>query len=193
MEAKGPFLTDFPFAPSYEEKKNGIKVAKQYFTQAGFQVENGKLTKDGKPVRLKMLTYSSRPELPLIAQILQSKAKELGIEITIQQVENIDEYLAANDDWDFATYSSLTAPRGDAAYFLNAAYMPNGALNYANKNHSKLTAIIHQLNQTVEANERNKLAKEALKIIDKEMLHSFIAHPNIIVAYRGGVKNWVTI
>jgi peptide/nickel transport system substrate-binding protein len=192
VEAKGPFLTDFPFAPSYEEKKNGIEVAKQYFTQAGFQVENGKLTKDGKPVRLKMLTYSSRPELPLIAQILQSKAKELGIEITIQQVENIDEYLAANDDWDFATYSSLTAPRGDAAYFLNAAYMPNGALNYANMNHSKLTAIIHQLNQTVEANERNKLSKEALKIIDKEMLHSFIVHPNIIVAYRDGVKNWVT-
>jgi peptide/nickel transport system substrate-binding protein len=192
VEAKGPFLTDFPFTLSYEEKKSGVEVAKQYFTQAGFQVENGKLIKDGKPVKFKVLTYSSRPELPLIVQILQSKAKELGIEMTIQQVENIDEYLAANDDWDFATYSSLTAPRGDAAYFLNATYMPNGALNYANMNHPELIAIIHQLNQTVEVNERNKLAKEALKIIDKEMLHSFIVHPNIIVVYRDEVKNWVT-
>ncbi|RDE27204.1 nickel ABC transporter substrate-binding protein [Parageobacillus thermoglucosidasius] len=190
--AKGPFLADFPFAPSYEEKKSGIEAAEQYFTQAGFQIQNGKLAKDGKPVRFKVLTYSSRPELPLIAQILQAKAKELGIEMEIQQVENIDEYLAANDDWDFTTYSSLTAPRGDAAYFLNAAFMPDGALNYANINHPKLTAIIHQLNKTVEANERNKLAKEALKIIDKEMLRSFIVHPNIIVAYRDGVKNWVT-
>jgi peptide/nickel transport system substrate-binding protein len=192
VEAKGPFLTDFPFTPSYEEKKRGIEVARQYFTQAGFQVESGKLMKDGKTVQLKVLTYSSRPELPLTVQILQSKAKELGIEMTIQQVENIDEYLAANDDWDFATYSSLTAPRGDAAYFLNATYMPNGALNYANVNHPELTAIIHQLNQTVEVNERNKLATEAIKIIDKEMLHSFVVHPNIIVAYRDGVKNWVT-
>jgi peptide/nickel transport system substrate-binding protein len=192
VEAKGPFLTDFPFTPSYEEKKRGIEVARQYFTQAGFQVESGKLMKDGKTIQLKVLTYSSRPELPLTVQILQSKAKELGIEMTIQQVENIDEYLAANDDWDFATYSSLTAPRGDAAYFLNATYMPNGALNYANVNHPELTAIIHQLNQTVEVNVRNKLATEAIKIIDKEMLHSFVVHPNIIVAYRDGVKNWVT-
>jgi peptide/nickel transport system substrate-binding protein len=192
VESKGPFLTDFPFAPSYDEKKRGIEMARQYFTQAGFQTENGKLTKDGKTVQLKVLTYSSRPELPLIAQILQSKAKELGTEITIQQVENIDEYLADNDDWDFATYSSLTAPRGDAAYFLNATYMPNGALNYANMNHIELITIINQLNQTVDVNERNKLAQEALKIIDNEMLHSFIVHPNIIVAYRDGVKNWVT-
>lgn len=51
-----------------------------------------------------LLTYQSRPELPLIAQILESNAKELGISIKIQQVENIDEYLAKNDDWDLATY-----------------------------------------------------------------------------------------
>ncbi|MEK4381939.1 nickel ABC transporter substrate-binding protein [Aeribacillus sp. FSL K6-2848] len=192
VEAKGPFLAGSPFAPSYEEKESGIEAAKQYFSNAGFQVEDGKVTKDRKAVRLKVLTYASRPELPLIVQILQSKAKELGIEMSIQQVENIDEYLAANDDWDFATYSSVTAPRGDAAYFLNATYMPNGALNYASINHPELTASIQQLNQTVDVNERNNLAKKALKIIDQKTLHSFILHPNIIVAYRGGVKNWVT-
>ncbi|RAK22043.1 peptide/nickel transport system substrate-binding protein [Anoxybacillus vitaminiphilus] len=192
VEAKGPFLTDFPFTPSYEEKKHGIEVAKQYFIQAGFKVENGKLTKDGKNVQLKALTYSARPELPLIAQLLQSKAKELGIEIKIQQVENIDEYLANNDDWDLVTYSNLTAPRGDAAYYLNATYGPNGALNYAHIDHPQLTKIINKLNQTVEVNERNELAKQALVIIDQEALHSFIVHPNIIVAYRDNVKNWVT-
>src|SRR5690606_3861756 len=68
VEAKGPYLAGSPFAPSYEEKESGIEAAKQYFSNAGFQVEDGKVTKDRKAVRLKVLTYASRPELPLIVQ-----------------------------------------------------------------------------------------------------------------------------
>lgn len=191
-EANGPFLPDYPFAPSYEAKASGLETAKQYLAKAGFRVENGKLTKDGKALQLRLLTYASRPELPIIAQMVQANAKKIGIDIAIQQVENIDEYLAGNDDWDLATYSSLTAPRGDAAYFLNANYMPNGGLNYAGVNNPALTAVISELNKTVDMDERNEIAKKAAQMIDKEMLHSFIVHPHIIVAYREGVRNWVT-
>ncbi|MDI3411536.1 hypothetical protein QKW52_20310 [Bacillus sonorensis] len=73
--------------------------------------------KNGKPLSFTLLTYQSRPELPLIAQVLESNAKQLGISIKIQQVENIDEYLSENGDWDMATYSAMTAPRGTRAIF----------------------------------------------------------------------------
>lgn len=139
-----------------------------------------------------LLTYQSRPELPLIAQILESNAKELGISIKIQQVENIDEYLAKNDDWDLATYSSMTAPRGDASYLLNTAYMPNGALNYSGIENQTLIKWIKEFNRTIDKEKRNRLAKKAAELIEKETLNSFIVTPENITAYRDGVLNWET-
>jgi peptide/nickel transport system substrate-binding protein len=106
-----------------------LDIAKDHLEAAGYEIKDGKAMKDGKPLSLKLLTYSYRPELPLMAQLLQSNAEQLGITIEIQQVENIDEYLVKNSDWDVATYSLITSPRGDASYFLNSAYMPGGAIN----------------------------------------------------------------
>ncbi|AET60911.1 peptide ABC transporter (oligopeptide-binding protein) [Paenibacillus terrae HPL-003] len=191
--AQGPFLLDFPFSPKYATKKFDLSTAREGFKQAGYTVQNGKVTTpDGTSLHLTLLTYQSRAELPLISQLIQANAKELGITIDIRQVDNIDEYLAANQDWDLATYSNITAPRGDASYFLNAAYMPEGALNYGRVHLPELEAMITKLNTTVDEEQRNKLALEAVTLIDQENLQSFLVHPNNVVAYRNYVHNWVT-
>ncbi|MFP3121920.1 ABC transporter substrate-binding protein [Ectobacillus funiculus] len=188
----GPFLPEFPFAPPYEKKIFSLDAARKYLEAAGYKMKDGKAMKDGKPLSFKLLTYSYRPELPLMAQLLQSNAKELGIAIEIQQVENIDEYLAQNQDWDLATYSLITSPRGDTSYFLNSAYMPGGAINPGQIRHEKLMGLIDELNHTVEEEKRNGLAKEAITIIDQEALHSFIVHPNNFVVYKDYVTGWKT-
>lgn len=188
--AEGPFLAEFPFSPAYEKKHFGLDIAKKYLADAGYELEDGKAIKDGKPLKLRLFTYSFRPELPLIAQLLQSNAKQVGIEIEIQIVENIDEYLAEKNDWELATYSLNTAPRGDASYFLNSAYMMGGAINPGKIQDEALSTIIDELNRTVDKNKRNELATEAIKIIDSERLHSFIVHPNNFAAYKNTIKNW---
>ncbi|MPQ24774.1 nickel ABC transporter substrate-binding protein [Bacillus paralicheniformis] len=190
--ADGPFLADFPFSAGTVQKPSGLEAAKTELKKAGYELENGKAVKDGKTLSFTLLTYQSRPELPLIAQILESNAKELGISIKIQQVENIDEYLAKNDDWDLATYSSMTAPRGDAGYLLNTAYMPNGALNYSGIENQTLIKWIEEFNRTIDKEKRNRLAKKAAELIEKETLNSFIVTPENITAYRDGVLNWET-
>ncbi|GKU80670.1 nickel ABC transporter substrate-binding protein [Niallia sp. NCCP-28] len=191
--AKGPFLSTFSFAADQKEKTYSLKEAKKYLEEAGYQLVKGVMKKDGKALTFKLLTYQARPELPMISQLVQSNAKQIGVNIEIQQVENIDEYMSTNKDWDLATYSSLTAPRGDAGYFLNATYSPTGALNYGSVNNKELIAKLETLNQTVDAEQRDELAKDMTTIIDQEYLHSFIVHPNAIVAYNGKkVQNWVT-
>jgi len=190
--ADGPFLADFPFSAGAVQKPGGLEAAKAELKKAGYELENGKAVKDGQALSFTLLTYQSRPELPLIAQILESNAKELGISIKIQQVENIDEYLAKNDDWDLATYSSMTAPRGDAGYLLNTAYMPNGALNYSGIENQTLIKWIEEFNRTIDKEKRNRLAKKAAELIEKETLNSFIVTPENITAYRDGVLNWET-
>ncbi|EHS55579.1 nickel ABC transporter substrate-binding protein [Paenibacillus sp. Aloe-11] len=191
--AQGPFLSGFPFSPAYAMKKFDLSAARDSFKQAGYSGQDGKVkAPDGQALHLTLLTYQSRAELPLISQLIQANAKELGITIDIRQVDNIDEYLAAHQDWDLATYSSITAPRGDGSYFLNAAYMPEGALNYGHVHLPKLEAVITKLNRAVNEEQRNKLALEAVSMIDQETLQSFLVHPNNVVAYRNYVHNWVT-
>ncbi|WP_028611475.1 nickel ABC transporter substrate-binding protein [Paenibacillus harenae] len=191
--AVGPFPSSFSFAPDYPEKKIGMDAARAYLKEAGYTELDGVMQKNGDPLTLNLLTYSSRADLPLIAQVFQSDAGQLGIDVKIQQIEIPEEYMAANRDWDLATYSNLTAPRGDAGYYLNATYHPNGALNFSGADDDQLTALIDELNATVGQEERSVLAEQIAIYVDEQVYNSFVLHPNTLVAYKSDkVINWTT-
>lgn len=188
--AVGPFLPSFPFAPSYpaDEGQDVLDLVKQ----DGYEQINGVLMKDGEPVRLNLLTYSSRPDLPLIAQLIQSDAKQVGIQIDIQMIDTPEEYMAAERDWDLATYSNLTAPRGDGGYYLNATFHPDGALNFSGVEDPVLTQKIDRLNQTVDRDERDRMTEEIARYVDERVINSFLVHPSTNVALKDNVRGWVT-
>ncbi|WP_394120027.1 nickel ABC transporter substrate-binding protein [Planococcus donghaensis] len=191
--AEGPFPSTFSFAPDYPEKQTGPEAAKKLLAQAGYEEKDGVMQKDGEPLVWTMLTYSARADLPLIAQVFQSDAKQLGITVDIQQIEVPEEYMAANRDWDLTTYSNLTAPRGDAGYYLNATYHPQGALNFSGAADDQLTALIDELNLTVGEEARSVIAEKIALYVDDNVYNSFILHPNTLVAYNADkVENWVT-
>ncbi len=191
--AVSPFLPSLPFAPSHEQSETGADIAKKYLEEAGYSLENGKMQKDGEQLKLTLLTYSARADLPLIAQVFQSDAKQIGVDVEIRQIDIPEEYMATNRDWDLATYSNLTAPRGDAGYYLNATYHPTGALNFSGAHEPELTTIIDKLNQTVGQEERAVLAEQAADYVHENVINTFVLHPSTIVAYNENkVKNWVT-
>lgn len=191
--AEGPFLPSLPFAPTYEKKSSGSDVAVEHLKKAGYTRTDGKMQKDGEALSFTLLTYGARADLPLIAQVFQSDAKKIGIDVNIQQIEIPEEYMASNRDWDLATYSNLTAPRGDAGYYLNATYHPTGALNFSGAQEPELTAIIDKLNQTVGQKDRASLAEQAADYVHENAINSFVLHPSTIVAYNEDkIQNWRT-
>lgn len=132
--AKGPFLPEFSFVPEYASKTTGTEAALQWFKKAGYDTTDGEVTKAGKALNLKLVTYSSRAEFPMFAQALQSQAKELGINISIELLDSYEDCLLGQNNWDLETYSPLIAPRGDASYFLNVAFKSDGLLNFGKVN-----------------------------------------------------------
>ncbi|KQL58945.1 MULTISPECIES: nickel ABC transporter substrate-binding protein [Bacillaceae] len=190
--ANGPFLPDFEFTPEYDQKDTGKETALAWFEEAGFETENEVVTKEGEPLHFTLVTYTSRAEFPILAQALQSKAKEIGITISIEVVDNYEEYLLQEESWDIGMYSPLIAPRGDASYFLNVSFKPDGALNFSKVDHPELTSIIDELDKTIDESERNQLIEDALLLIDQETYYSYLVHPNIVVAMNDRVENWNT-
>ncbi|MBD7964764.1 nickel ABC transporter substrate-binding protein [Fictibacillus norfolkensis] len=191
LEANGPFNSTLPFGLDEEVSEMNVDKAKSLITQAGYK-ENaeGLMEKDGKPLTLELVTYKARPELPLIAQLLQSDASKAGIKIEIKTVENADTHLAENKDWDLATYSNNTSPRGDGSYFFNTAFTETGALNVGKINIPELNTLIEKLNRTTDLDERTKLTQDAAKVINKEVAHSYAVYPNIIIGMNKRIVNW---
>ncbi|MBT2571518.1 nickel ABC transporter substrate-binding protein [Planococcus sp. ISL-110] len=191
VPANGPFNSNLPFGINDEVKDLDIEKAKELLGEAGYE-ENaeGVMEKEGKPLKLEIITYQARPELPLIAQLFQSDAAKAGVEIVIKNVENADTHLVENTDWDMATYSNNTSPRGDGSYFLNTAFTETGALNVGNINSPELSEVIKELNATTEPEKRTQLTKDAAAIINKEVTHSYAVYPNIIVGMHDRIIDW---
>ena len=58
---------------------------------------DGILEKNGTPLKLKLLTYADRPELPLIATALQAQWREVGVAVEVA-VQNSSAIPAAHND-----------------------------------------------------------------------------------------------
>jgi peptide/nickel transport system substrate-binding protein len=189
--ANGPFNSNLPFGSKDEVTKVNMEEAKRLLAEAGWKAAaDGKLEKDGKPLALELITYKGRPELPLIAQLLQSDAAKAGVTINIKTVEDVDTYLRENKDWDMVTYSNLSAPRGDGSYFLNSALMPGGSLNAANIRSDNLSKAVTELNSTSDVTKRVQLTQQAVRVINQEVLHSYAVYPNLIVGMNKRVVDW---
>jgi peptide/nickel transport system substrate-binding protein len=189
--ANGPFNSSLPFGIDDKVAKLNVEKAKALLEEAGYKENaDGMLEKEGKPLKLSLITYKARPELPLIAQLLQSDAAKAGVDIEIKTVENADTYLAENTDWDMSTYSNNTSPRGDGSYFLNTAFTETGALNVGKINIPELNEVIKELTTTTDTDKRKKLTKDAANVINKEVSHSYTVYPNIIVGMNNRIIDW---
>lgn len=189
--AFNPFPGEWPFSPTPLDHPSGTDAALKHFEAAGLQVNDGKVSKDGQPLNLKIVTYIARAELPLIAQLLRDSAAKVGITMDIQVAENIDEYLPRND-FDVATYSVLTISRGDGAYFLNGAFGKGGAQNHGRLADPELLSMLDAYNTEIDAAARTQKAREMGTLIEAQQFNSYLVVPNETAAYRDVVSGWIT-
>ncbi|WP_332630541.1 ABC transporter substrate-binding protein [Halalkalibacter flavus] len=183
--ANSPFSDILPFGKV--ERNEGEESIEQLLTQDGWKKNsNSTWEKEGNPFEVTMLSFPQRPELSVMAEIIQSRLATEGIKVNIRQVENIDDALG-KEDWDLSMYSMLTAHTGDPQYFLNVFYRSDSQSNVSHYVSNSLDTMLDQLNETTEIESRNQLAVQAQETINADLPQSFIVHPKTIF----GVKNEV--
>lgn len=180
--ASDPFNNRLKSVKNSHIQSQNIKKAKQLLAQEGYTQSH--------PLKINMVTYDGRPELPKIAQVIQSDAKKANIDIQLRNVEDIDGYLKDTKNWDVSMYSYLTIPRGDTGYFFNTAYLPNGALNNGHYNNKEVTQLIKKLNTTFGEKQRASITNEILEKSKEDIPNSYITYNDQIDGVSHQVKNF---
>lgn len=157
-----------------------IDKIKQQLVEAGYQFnEQGQLTnKEGKAFNFTLRTFSDRPELPLIATILQAQWKKIGVEMNVS-VGNFSEIPAGHQDGslEMALYALNYGKTLDPFGVIVQDYAKNGSdwgvMNWQN---AQLDQALEQLET-----ERDPQKAKALKQTVSQIIHDEL--PIIPVVY----------
>ncbi len=180
--AGGPFLPTMVWAnKSLKPYSQNLEKADELLTAAGWVDTDGDgiRDKDGKPLKLNLMTYAARPGLPPMAEAIAAQLKEAGIDAEIEVLEMGSIYdRREKGNWDLylAAYNIAMVP--DPEYILTNWYMTNGTDNGPGYSNPKVDALIKEARKITDLNERYKKFNEVESIVYDEQ-------PMIIVAYYG--------
>ena len=96
--AVGPFPANMPCGgDAVHTDAYNAEQAKKLLREAGWTDTdgNGYVDKNGQDLTVRWLTYTSRQELPLLAEAAQAFLKEVGIRAEVNATDNYNDFLQA--------------------------------------------------------------------------------------------------
>ena len=170
-----------------------LEGAKKELQEGGYEDTDGDgiLEKDGKPLSLRIVTYSTKAELGIFCEELSSKLKEIGIDLKVEIYESVAEQQKSGD-FDLMMISFTMCPTGDPLYFANIAFKTGGSSNYGHYSNEKVDAIIEQMTQEFDIEKRAELAKEAQKLILEDAGFIVVGHSKYVYVMNSSLKGLKT-
>lgn len=173
--------------------KFDLEGAKKLLENAGYQDsnDNGILDKDGIELSINLIISSNQDDMLKLCEDLQSKLKEVGIELKVNAQESTnDSREHGNYDMSCETYGM--APTGSSQYFIDLMFTSNGAYNYGKYSNSKVDELAKKLSNTTNKEESIKITRE----IEQEILNDcgfiFFAHKKFTCVYSNKVSGFKT-
>ncbi|MDR0621627.1 MAG: ABC transporter substrate-binding protein [Deltaproteobacteria bacterium] len=164
-----------------------LEGAKAALEAAGYKAgADGIRAKDGKPLSITISTYTSRVELPILAEAIQAQLREIGIDVKLDVMESVEEKLQAGD-FEIIIYSLVTTPLGDPQSMLDNLLKSTGAYNYGKFADPETDKQIAELTGEFDQAKRIELAVNIQKKAMEENAFGFIGHQNRTLISRKGV------
>lgn len=187
--AVGPFPANLSFGDNAVTAAGyDLDGAKNLLAESGWIDTDGDgyVDKDGKNLQLRYLTYTSRQELPLLAEAAQANLKLIGIDLQVNATDNYKTFLK-NGDYDIFSKAIVTAPTGDAEYYFTSHIIDGAVDNAGNYNNWYVNQWENELHNTFGAAARSAIAvRMTQQILDDCALFyaahlkmSFVMKPNI--------------
>lgn len=190
--AVGAFPVSFAFGDD-KVKAEGYNPteARKLLQEAGWTDSDGDgyAEKDGQKLVIRWLTYPGRQELPLLAETVQATLKEIGIEVTINNTENTQDFLEKGA-WDIYASAFVTAPTGDPEYFFTTHCLENSAKNRGNYYNEQLEMLEAQLHNEFDVKKRGELAVKMQQLILDDNSFIFASHLKMSFVMKSNVTGF---
>ena len=187
--AIGPFPANLPFGDQTVKSVDfDLDSARQLLNSSGWidSDDDGYVDRDGKNLELRYLTYTSRQELPLLAEMLQADLKKIGVKLNVNATDNYKAFLKSGD-YDMFSKAIVTAPTGDPEYYFTSHIVNDAVDNAGHYNSEAITQFEEQLHNTYGAAARSDIAiKMSQQVLDdcaliyaSHLRMSFVMKPNV--------------
>lgn len=159
LAATGAFPDTMPFGKNLQATPYDPVTARDLLVQAGYTQRDadGYALKNGQPLTLRWLTYTSRQELPLLAEYAQAALKDIGIKVEVNATDNYKDFLKKND-FDIYAKAIVTAPTGDPEYYFTSNIQSNAPYNSGAYVNAEVDRLCNELRNTFDTAQRNNLA-----------------------------------
>ena len=158
-------------------------LAKQYLAESGWTDTDGDgyVDKDGKNLKVKVVTYTERPGLPPMLEAIAANLKSVGIEVETLSMENSALTAAMADGtctWDLYLSAINLAMVPDPEYVLKGWYTTTGSSNTAGYSNPEVDRMIMEGHNISDLDERYDHFRRIEAIVYDDL-------PTINVAYYG--------
>ena len=190
--AIGAFPANLPFGGDrVHSVPYDLDGAKKLLADAGWTDSNGDgfVDKDGKNLELNYLTYTSRQELPLLAEAAQANLKLIGVKLNVNATDNYKTFLKSGD-YDIFSKAIVTAPTGDGEYYFTSHIVPGAVDNAGFYDSAQIVALEDELHNTFGADKRAELAiKMSQQVLDDCAL-IYAAHLKMSLVMKPNVEGF---
>jgi peptide/nickel transport system substrate-binding protein len=163
--AIGMYASTAPYALT-TQVTNAAK-AESLLAQDGWTAgSSGVRHKDGKALAFTIDTYAQQPDTQTLAVAIQAELSQIGFQVSISQVPDIDAAQKNPTGWTSALEGDgTTSFAGDPITPLQEYFSSKGPGNTTGIDNPKLDSLIDQLASTVDATTRDNLLKQTQEII----------------------------
>ena len=174
-----------------EVDKNDVVEARKLLNAAGWKKNaEGIMEKEGKPLEIDWKVSNNKASIEIV-EVMEHFFKEEGIVVKIT-VQEWATYMSAfkNGNFDIVVgqWIGFTGPDMLKFVFHSENIPPKGA-NRTAYNNPKLDLLLDQATLETNAEMRNKLFKEAIKMINEDYAYVNLWHPNIIWIARDCISD----
>jgi len=188
LDGKGtPATTLFPPSTKYDSvplQGTDIARAKQLLDRAGWKTGgDGVRAKDGKRLAFTLYSYPGRAELTPYAVSIQSQLKPLGYDISVKEVQNVNDVFKAGD-WNASMKSNNTIATGSPLYEYNRLLLTGGGDNVGKYSSPQMDALLGQMRVETDPAKQSALSKQVQELVRQDVPALFLVALPITTAYR---------
>lgn len=187
--ATGVFAHYYSFAGDNKPEFDTAK-AESLLDEAGWaKGADGTRAKDGQKLSVRLVTYASRPDLPVVMQLAASQLKQVGIDATTEIVDAIDD-AGKSGSFDIMFYAQHTAPTGNPVSFLAMTFKTGGAKDFTGYSSPDFDALVTEMSGLPNGEQLDELAKQAQNLLYQDLPVLYLVDPTWYAAVSDDLADY---